>query len=186
MKSSLIPSIIGQNDSYLAEFFLKRDYAAHRIVCHSSPFNTAGTDGHLSTIPWNFGFFYRRSAGQWRQTLLWLSIGHRHNHVIRTFCKMAFAELGMGLKWKDKGLNEKDTNRKSKKVAIAADSHFFRPIKMALLREGAPPCTYETETETSHELAPLAKKKWLRQLSTWSKWTGWCHSLWNIGTSHDG
>lgn len=29
---------------------------------------------------------------------------------------------------------------------------------MALLREGAPPCTYETETETSHELAPLAKK----------------------------
>ena len=139
MKSSLIPSIIGQNDSYLAEFFLKRDYAAHRIVCHSSPFNTAGTDGHLSTIPWNFGLFYCRSAGQWRQTLLWLSIGHRHNHVIRTFCKMAFAELGMGLKWKDKGLNEKDTNRKSKKVAIAADSHFFRPIKMALLREGAPP-----------------------------------------------
>lgn len=51
MKSSLIPSIIGQNDSYLAEFFLERDYAAHRIVCHSSPFNTAGTDGHLSTIP---------------------------------------------------------------------------------------------------------------------------------------
>ena len=30
---------------------------------------------------------------------------------------------------------------------------------MALLREGAPPpCTYETETETSHELAPLAQK----------------------------
>lgn len=48
---------------------------------------------------------------------------------------------------------------KAKRLPIAADSHFFRPIKMALLREGAPPpCTYETETETSHELAPLAQK----------------------------
>ena len=49
---------------------------------------------------------------------------------VRDFCKIAFREIGINLKWKGKGLKEKGYDSKTNKVLIEVDKRYFRPTEV--------------------------------------------------------
>jgi GDPmannose 4,6-dehydratase len=53
--------------------------------------------------------------------------------TVRKFTEMAFRELGMEIRWKGKGVNEKGVDRKTGKILVEVDPKFFRPAEVDLL-----------------------------------------------------
>ena len=54
-------------------------------------------------------------------------------HSIREFCELAFAEIGITLKWSGKGVDEKGIDKGTGKTLIEINSAFFRPAEVDLL-----------------------------------------------------
>jgi len=54
-------------------------------------------------------------------------------HEVREFVEKAFAEVGIEIGWKGKGLAEKGINRKTGKAVIEVDPRYFRPTEVELL-----------------------------------------------------
>jgi GDPmannose 4,6-dehydratase len=54
-------------------------------------------------------------------------------HSVRDFAKMAFAEIGMELKWEGKNENEKGINVATGEVIVEVDPRYFRPTEVDLL-----------------------------------------------------
>ena len=54
-------------------------------------------------------------------------------HTVREFAELAFAELGIPLRWEGTGQEEKGISMKSGKVVIAVDPSFYRPTEVELL-----------------------------------------------------
>lgn len=54
-------------------------------------------------------------------------------HSVREFTTMAFAEVGIDLKWEGKGLDEKGIDRATGRVLVEVDPRFFRPAEVAEL-----------------------------------------------------
>ncbi len=52
---------------------------------------------------------------------------------VRKFVELAFAEAGIEISWKGKGVNEKGINSKTKKVIVEIDKKYFRPTEVDLL-----------------------------------------------------
>lgn len=48
-------------------------------------------------------------------------------HTVREFCELAFAEAGIELVWRGRGIREQGINKKTLKVLIETDTKFFRP-----------------------------------------------------------
>src|SRR5574344_1335869 len=53
--------------------------------------------------------------------------------TIRQFCEMAFAEIGITLKWQGHGVDEKGIDAETGKVLIEVDPRYFRPTEVDLL-----------------------------------------------------
>lgn len=53
--------------------------------------------------------------------------------TVRKFVELAFAEVGIQLKWEGKGVNEKGINTKTNQVVIEVDPKYFRPTEVDLL-----------------------------------------------------
>ncbi len=52
------------------------------------------------------------------------------DHTVREFCELAFAEVGIDIKWRGKGVSEKGIDNKSGKVLIEVDPRYFRPTEV--------------------------------------------------------
>jgi GDPmannose 4,6-dehydratase len=52
---------------------------------------------------------------------------------VRKFVEMAFAETGVKIEWKGKGVNEKGINASSGKPVVEIDKKYFRPTEVDLL-----------------------------------------------------
>jgi len=53
--------------------------------------------------------------------------------TVREFITMAFDEVGIGLLWEGKGVNEKGIRQKDGKVLVEIDPRYFRPAEVDLL-----------------------------------------------------
>jgi len=54
-------------------------------------------------------------------------------HTVRYFCELAFAEVGITLRWEGEGENEKGINSETGAVVIEVDPKYFRPTEVDLL-----------------------------------------------------
>ncbi len=54
-------------------------------------------------------------------------------HAVREFVELAFAEVGMSLRWEGTGAAEKAYDKKSGKVVLEIDPRYFRPTEVDLL-----------------------------------------------------
>ena len=55
------------------------------------------------------------------------------SYSVRKFCEIAFKEIGINLKWKGKGLQEKGFNIKNNKILVEVDKRYFRPTEVDYL-----------------------------------------------------
>ena len=51
-------------------------------------------------------------------------------HTVREFCQLAFAEVGIELKWEGEGVAEKGIDTKTGKVIVEVDPKYFRPSEV--------------------------------------------------------
>jgi len=54
-------------------------------------------------------------------------------HTVREFVELAFKEVGINIKWKDKNLNEKGIDSKTGKILVKVNKNHFRPAEVDLL-----------------------------------------------------
>jgi GDPmannose 4,6-dehydratase len=54
-------------------------------------------------------------------------------HSVREFCELAFAEVGIRIKWEGKGIDEKGIDADTGKILIEIDPKYFRPAEVELL-----------------------------------------------------
>ena len=54
-------------------------------------------------------------------------------HPVREFVDMSFAEVGIKIEWKGKGVDEKGFDAKTGKTLVEVDSRYFRPTEVDLL-----------------------------------------------------
>jgi GDPmannose 4,6-dehydratase len=54
-------------------------------------------------------------------------------HTVREFAGLAFAQLGIPLRWEGSGGQEKGVSEKTGKVVVDVDPHFYRPTEVDLL-----------------------------------------------------
>jgi GDPmannose 4,6-dehydratase len=52
---------------------------------------------------------------------------------VRSFVEMAFSEIGVGIEWRGKGVEEVGVNRESGQVLVAIDPRYFRPTEVESL-----------------------------------------------------
>ena len=92
-------------------------------------------------------------------------------HTVREFATLAFAELGICLRWEGKGVDEKGIDEKTGKVLVEVDPKYFRPCEVEQLL--GDPTKAKTElgwnpTKTSfHELVRIMvehDKKFVKKL----------------------
>ncbi len=55
-------------------------------------------------------------------------------HSVREFCTLAFAEIGIKLKWEGKGIEEKGIDKATGKVLVEIDPKYFRPAEVEQLQ----------------------------------------------------
>jgi GDPmannose 4,6-dehydratase len=60
-------------------------------------------------------------------------IATNETHTVREFTDLAFAELGINLKWEGSGVNEKGIDASTGKVLVEVDPNYFRPTEVELL-----------------------------------------------------
>jgi GDPmannose 4,6-dehydratase len=53
--------------------------------------------------------------------------------TVRKFVELAFAEVGIKVKWEGKGVDEKGINTADGKVVVEVDPRYFRPTEVELL-----------------------------------------------------
>jgi len=51
-------------------------------------------------------------------------------HTVRECVELAFAEIGIELIWKGKGVKEQGVDKKTKKVLVLIDPRYFRPVEV--------------------------------------------------------
>ncbi|MDO9563869.1 MAG: GDP-mannose 4,6-dehydratase, partial [Bradyrhizobium sp.] len=52
---------------------------------------------------------------------------------VREFVELAFAEVGRGIEWRGKGVDETGADRQSGKIVVRIDPTYFRPTEVDLL-----------------------------------------------------
>jgi len=60
-------------------------------------------------------------------------ISSGEQHSVKEFCELAFKEIGIDLVWKGQGVNEKGIDKKTGKVLVEVDPHYFRPAEVESL-----------------------------------------------------
>lgn len=54
-------------------------------------------------------------------------------YSVRDFCNLAFGNVGIKLRWEDKGVNERGINVETGEVVVAVDPQYFRPTDVVTL-----------------------------------------------------
>ncbi len=58
-------------------------------------------------------------------------------HTVREFVELAFAEGGIELSWRGKGVDEQGYDIATGRVLVDVDSHYFRPVEVEILQGDA-------------------------------------------------
>ncbi len=77
---------------------------------------------------------------------------------IRDFCNLVFAELGMELEWRGKGVDEKGIDKKTGRVVIEVDPRYFRPAEVELLLGDSTKARTILGWKPNYDLKMLAKE----------------------------
>lgn len=78
--------------------------------------------------------------------------------TVRKFVELAFAEVGIELKWQGKGVEEKGISLKTNKVVVEIDPKYFRPTEVELLIGDASKAKKELGWEPKTTLEQLVKE----------------------------
>ncbi len=78
--------------------------------------------------------------------------------TVRKFVELAFAEIGVTLKWQGKGVDEKGINTKTNKIVVEIDPAYFRPTEVELLIGDASKAKKELGWEPKTTLEQLVKE----------------------------
>ncbi|MFI5150611.1 MAG: GDP-mannose 4,6-dehydratase [Bacteroidia bacterium] len=88
---------------------------------------------------------------------------------VRKFVEMAFAETGVSLEWKGKGVDEKGIDKASGKVRVEIDPKYFRPTEVDLLIGDASKAKKHLGWEPKHSLEQLVKEMMASDLKLFEK-----------------
>jgi GDPmannose 4,6-dehydratase len=78
--------------------------------------------------------------------------------TVRKFVELAFAEVGIALKWEGKGVEEKGINTATGKTIVEVDPAYFRPTEVDLLIGDATKAKQVMGWEPKHTLEQLVKE----------------------------
>jgi GDPmannose 4,6-dehydratase len=78
--------------------------------------------------------------------------------TVRKFVELAFAEVGISLKWEGKGVEEKGINIKTGKTIVEVDPAYFRPTEVDLLIGDATKAKTNMGWEPKYSLEQLVKE----------------------------
>lgn len=78
--------------------------------------------------------------------------------TVRKFVELAFAEVGITLKWEGKGVDEKGTDIATGNVVVEIDPRYFRPTEVELLIGDASKAKKDLGWEPKHTLEQLVKE----------------------------
>jgi GDPmannose 4,6-dehydratase len=78
--------------------------------------------------------------------------------TVRKFVELAFAEVGISLKWEGKGVDEKGINIATGDVIVEVDPRYFRPTEVELLIGDASKAKKDLGWEPKHTLEQLVKE----------------------------
>jgi GDPmannose 4,6-dehydratase len=78
-------------------------------------------------------------------------LGTGETHTVREFVELAFAEVGIEIKWQGEGVEEKGVDANTGKILVEVDPKYFRPAEVDLL--------WSDPTKAEKEL------KWERKVS---------------------
>ncbi len=84
-------------------------------------------------------------------------ISTNETHSVREFVVMAFACLGIELKWQGTGLNEVGVNQQNGDVLVAVDKRYFRPTEVELLLGDSTKARQKLGWSPKTNLAELAR-----------------------------
>jgi GDPmannose 4,6-dehydratase len=77
---------------------------------------------------------------------------------VRRFTELAFAEAGINIEWKGKGIEEKGYNKATGKVVIEIDERYFRPSEVDILLGDASKAKKVLGWEAKHSVEMLIKE----------------------------
>jgi GDPmannose 4,6-dehydratase len=77
---------------------------------------------------------------------------------VKKFVEMAFAEVGISLEWKGKGVDEKAINKANGKTVVEIDPRYFRPTEVDLLIGDASKAKKKLGWQPKHTLEQLVKE----------------------------
>lgn len=80
-----------------------------------------------------------------------------NTNTVREFVEMTFKCLGVDIRWKGKGVNEKGYNKKSGKLLVDVNPHYFRPSEVDLLIGDASKAHNELKWRPKVQLDKLIK-----------------------------
>lgn len=78
--------------------------------------------------------------------------------TVRKFVELAFAEVGITIIWKGKGVDEKGINKTTGKVVIEVDPRYFRPTEVELLIGDASKAKKDFGWKPKHTLQQLVSE----------------------------
>ena len=78
--------------------------------------------------------------------------------TIRSFVDMAFAQVGIDIEWKGKGVEEVGIDKKTGKTLVAVDPRYFRPTEVELLVGDATKAKEKLGWTPSHTLEQLCSE----------------------------
>jgi GDPmannose 4,6-dehydratase len=79
-------------------------------------------------------------------------------NTVRQFTEMAFAEVGIILKWEGEGVNEKGINSSNNEVVVEVDPTYFRPAEVDLLIGNPEKAKRELGWKHTYDLQALVKE----------------------------
>ncbi|MCK4267331.1 MAG: GDP-mannose 4,6-dehydratase, partial [Actinomycetia bacterium] len=142
-KTALITGVTGQDGAYLAELLLNKGYRVHGLRRSSSSPNTPGLDdlqktvfGNRPDLKLHYGDItdstnIARLIKQIEPDDYVITTGRSHS--VRSFCKAAFDEVSIPVKWTGKGIDEKGIDTNSGRVIVEVDPDYFRPTEVDFL-----------------------------------------------------
>jgi len=89
--------------------------------------------------------------------------------TVRKFVELAFAEVGITLKWEGQGVDEKGIDSASGKVLVEVDPAYFRPTEVDLLIGDASKARNQMGWEPKHTLEQLVKEMMASDLKLFEK-----------------
>ena len=79
-------------------------------------------------------------------------------NTVRTFCELAFKEVGVNIEWRGEGVEEVGVNSKTNEIVLEVDPNYHRPTEVDLLIGDASKAKKELGWQHKYDLQSLVKE----------------------------